>query len=720
MAPCNSAVAFSVAIFYTAWAATSQCSLDRCKVSEAQEVSEAHGAQLFQWHTQEGGSESRASLTPQLKQQLVEVMETAPCVWGHPHNVQNRDDKPLCEDGVFTWSCKSGGHGGRLQCPGQVPIMCDDTSCDGGTDYCCEKDCGEAGPRLADVCSPPLVPDGGCAPSVAVDIIFLVDSSGSISQDGFDQSRHYLKEVVKRLPVDGSNVSTHVGLAQFSTKSFESVEIDLLEGTTREAVNAALDKMEWHKLHYKMDDPMTHTGEAIQYVLDHMFPKARDNSTEMLVIITDGQSNGITDPANISAVAREDGIEVVAVGIRNYGDDEEKKQQMESELTGIVGDKGKLLTVDTYSELVTIVENTSHMVCTYAEPTPKPTPLPTAMPTPPPTPEPPTPEPTPLPTVMPTPPPTPEPTPKPTPLPTVMPTPPPTPQPTGPCLWASAHNMPDRQEPLCEDGAFAWDCVGGGHGHRLQCSSSHPVMCNGMTCGSPSGKNYCCEAQASDCDGLGGVRESNDCPVHDPPVPGCNASVPLDLIFLLDSSGSIGKKGFDQSRMFLKKVAKHLPLDQGNVSTQVAIVQFSDVGKESVEIPLADGITFDRVEDAVNAMTWHGTITHDPMTHTGEAIEYVMDHVFPASVAGFSHMLAIITDGKANGEKDPAAMAAKAREKGIEIVAIGVAEYDKDELMSVTGDKSKVLTVKSHSDLLSIVNATAEVVCNNAVAHSTS
>ena len=193
--------------------------------------------------------------------------------------------------------------------------------------------------------------------------------------------------------------------------------------------------------------------------------------------------------------------------------------------------------------------------------------------------------------------PTAKPTPKPTPLPTVMPTPPPTPRPTGPCVWASPHNIPDRQEPLCEDGAFAWDCVGEGHGHRLQCSSSHPVMCNGMTCGSPSGKNYCCEAKASDCDGLGGVRESNDCPVHDPPVPGCNASVPLDLIFLLDSSGSIGKKGFDQSRMFLKKVTKHLPLDQGNVSTQVAIVQFSDVGKESVEIPLADGITFDRVEE---------------------------------------------------------------------------------------------------------------------------
>jgi len=273
---------------------------------------------------------------------------------------------------------------------------------------------------------------------------------------------------------------------------------------------------------------------------------------------------------------------------------------------------------------------------------------------------------------------------------------------------------------LCEDGAFAWDCVGGGHGHRLQCSSSHPVMCNGMTCGSPSGNNFCCESKASDCDGLGGVRATNDCPVPEPPVDGCTPGAPLDLIFLLDGSGSMGKKGFDQSRMFLKKVTKHLPLDQGNVSTQVAIVQFSDVGKESVEIPLADGITLDNVEDAVNAMKWHGTLTHDPMTHTGEAIEYVLDHVLPTSVAGIPHMLALITDGVANGKKDPVAVAAKAREKGIEIVAIGVGLYDYDELVKVTGDKSKVLAVKSPSELLSIVKETAEVVCTNVVAKSTS
>mmetsp|Transcript_85931 Transcript_85931/g.170580 ORF Transcript_85931/g.170580 Transcript_85931/m.170580 type:complete len:690 (+) Transcript_85931:71-2140(+) len=687
MAPCNSVAAFCALVCHTAWAAAKQCSSSSCTVRDAEETSDAQSVrnrrQFFQW-------QARESWTPQFEQETVEVMATGPCVWGHAHNVKNRDDKPMCEDGVFTWSCKSGGHGHRLQCPAQVPTMCADLSCDGGLDYCCEKDCGnKGGPRPADTCPSPEKPKDGCAPSVPVDIIFLVDGSGSIGKDGFDQVRHYLKQVIKKMPVDGSNSSTHVGVSQFSTHKYESIEVDLLEGTSQKAVSKALDKMEWHKNKYNMHDPMTHTGEAVQYVLDNMFPKARGGCSEMLVIITDGQSNGVRDPANVSALARQKGIEVVAVGIKNYGDDEVMKKHFFDELVGIVGHKGRILTVDTFAELASIVTNTSTMVCKYAEPTPKPTPLPTPMPTP-------------------------APTPQPTPLPT-MPTPSPTPKPTGPCLWASPHNMPDRQEPMCEDGAFAWDCVGDGHGNRLQCSSSHPVMCASPKCGA-SGKNYCCEANAGNCANAGGARPGTGCPLPDPPVPGCAPSVPLDLVFLLDSSGSIGKKGFDQSRMFLKTVAKYLPLDRGNVSTQVAVVQFSDMGKESVEIPLADGLSFKKVEAAVNAMKWHGTFINDPMTHTAEAIEYVMDHVFGPTLGKIAHTLAIITDGKANGKKDPTAMAAKARERGINVVAIGVAEYDLDELMSLTGkNKSMVLTVKSHSDLSSIVNATAEIVCKHAV-----
>lgn len=193
----------------------------------------------------------------------------------------------------------------------------------------------------------------------------------------------------------------------------------------------------------------------------------------------------------------------------------------------------------------------------------------------------------------------------------------------------------------------------------------------------------------------------------------------MNLVFLLDSSGSIGEKGFDQSRMFLKKLIDLLPLghvQDGDkiMSTLVSIVQFSDEGKESVELPLVDGTKFEKVEHAVNTMKWHvNKFGGDPMTHTAEALEYVLENVFPPPVpdSGIADVLFLITDGQANGKKDPAAVAAKARESGIEIVAIGIAEYNEEELKKVTGDDEKVFLVNSHKDLLSIMKNTTDAVC---------
>jgi len=129
------------------------------------------------------------------------------------------------------------------------------------------------------------------------------------------------------------------------------------------------------------------------------------------------------------------------------------------------------------------------------------------------------------------------------------------------------------------------------------------------------------------------------------------------------------------------------------------------------KMALSDGFILEDIEAAVNTMQWH---TGD--THTGEAIDYVLEHVFPQSRGGTAEMIALITDGKANGNVTPAEAAAKAKDLGVEIIAIGVSEYDHDELMSVTGeDSSKVLTVSSYDELVATVNQTVQMVCDNAV-----
>jgi len=286
-----------------------------------------------------------------------------------------------------------------------------------------------------------------------------------------------------------------------------------------------------------------------------------------------------------------------------------------------------------------------------------------------------------------------------------------------PCVWASAHNQ-QRSEPLCEDGVFSWHCVEDGHGQRLQCPQDWPTMCSNPSCGGRDQKNYCCEKTASDCHNKGGVRPACDCPK--PEAPGCNASVPLDLVFLMDSSQSIGLNGFDQTRHFLKKIAARLPVGPGNASTHISIVQFSNASFESIETPrltddtLLEGVSLKEIEHAVDNMKWHeNKHEHQAYTHTGEAIEFILDNVFPVSRGGTAQTLVLITDGQANGNLSPGEAAKEAFAKGINIIAVGVANYNYAELLEIAGgDESRVITVADYSNMLSMLNKTVEAVCD--------
>jgi len=66
------------------------------------------------------------------------------CPWKGAHN--GSVQAPKCTDGNFTWNCRQGGHGQRIQCPLSQPDMCAELGCGAdGEDHCCEKDCASKG-----------------------------------------------------------------------------------------------------------------------------------------------------------------------------------------------------------------------------------------------------------------------------------------------------------------------------------------------------------------------------------------------------------------------------------------------------------------------------------------------------------------------------------------------------------------------------------------------
>merc|ERR1719510_346168 len=182
----------------------------------------------------------------------------------------------------------------------------------------------------------------------ATELVFLVDSSGSVGQENVKNTGTFLKDVVNQLPVGEDN--TRVGVVQFSgmhdndhvyNKFYHTLEIALTKGTTIARLNKTFENMKWHakKGGGTLNDPMTYTGEAIDHVLndDHMFKASRKGAKKILVVITDGQSNSLNEEMNVKLKAdeaRKQSIQVMAVGIGEF-----KKEGKEELLDDIAGGK---------------------------------------------------------------------------------------------------------------------------------------------------------------------------------------------------------------------------------------------------------------------------------------------------------------------------------------------------------------------------------------------
>jgi len=192
--------------------------------------------------------------------------------------------------------------------------------------------------------------------------------------------------------------------------------------------------------------------------------------------------------------------------------------------------------------------------------------------------------------------------------------------------------------------------------------------------------------------------------------PACLPKEPLDLVFLLDGSGSVGEEGFTLSKEYLKNVAAELHLGSTQVSTRMSIVQFDHT--QELELPLSNGDGLNNVAAALDDMTLLGG-----GTATGDAIDYAVQHVFPSSQAGTAKILAILTDGKSQGGVPPGEAALRARDDGIEIIAVGVGlDQNSDALLDLTGRvPEKILALDDYNDLLAVVDETVRVVCENAV-----
>lgn len=149
---------------------------------------------------------------------------------------------------------------------------------------------------------------------------------------------------------------------------------------------------------------------------------------------------------------------------------------------------------------------------------------------------------------------------------------------------------------------------------------------------------------------------------------GCGVTcrqTPLELVFVIDSSESIGPQNFNVIKDFVNAV-----IDRASVSrdaTRVGVVLFSHINM--VVVSLAQEATPDEIKHAVRSMTYLGE-----GTFTGSAIQQA-NQVFAAARPGVRTVAIIITDGQVD-KRDSVSLESAVKEaqgRNIEMFVIGVA-----------------------------------------------
>ncbi|XP_068171504.1 matrilin-4 [Antennarius striatus] len=152
-------------------------------------------------------------------------------------------------------------------------------------------------------------------------------------------------------------------------------------------------------------------------------------------------------------------------------------------------------------------------------------------------------------------------------------------------------------------------------------------------------------------------------------------SGPVDLVFLIDGSRSVRPHEFETMRKFMIDIVN--TLDIGLNATRVGVVQYSSQVRSEFSLK-----THAKLDSMVNGIKQIVPLAQGTMT--GLAIRYVMNVAFTPDEGDrprAPNVAVIVTDGRPQDRV--AEVAAEARQKGIEIFAVGVARADMTSLRNM-------------------------------------
>lgn len=165
----------------------------------------------------------------------------------------------------------------------------------------------------------------------------------------------------------------------------------------------------------------------------------------------------------------------------------------------------------------------------------------------------------------------------------------------------------------------------------------------------------------------------------------------LDIVFLIDSSSSVGKVNFESEIKFVKKLLSDFPVSYEY--TRVAIVTFSSQAKifrhvDQISKPSQLNDKCMLLNHQINTIAFSGG-----GTHTYGAFEE-SKKIFENGRLGSKKLIFLVTDGFSNG-RDPVPIANELKRDNITIYTIGIQSGNYEELYNISSNPGQV-----HSYLL--------------------
>ncbi|XP_034296076.1 von Willebrand factor A domain-containing protein 2 isoform X5 [Pantherophis guttatus] len=155
-----------------------------------------------------------------------------------------------------------------------------------------------------------------------------------------------------------------------------------------------------------------------------------------------------------------------------------------------------------------------------------------------------------------------------------------------------------------------------------------------------------------------------------------NCSAPVDILFLLDGSYSIGKASFERSKYLTIKLCDALDISPEKV--RVGAIQFSNT--PHLEFPLDAYFTKHEIKDQLKKIMFKGG-----RTETCLALDHILQQGFRGGRnSSVSQILIILTDGRS--QYNVSTLAQQIKEKGIAVFAIGVNYPRWEELYALASE----------------------------------